>query len=189
MAEPGGRFDPAYVVNTIRKADITTVKVVPSMLQALLEEAGIAECTSLMRIISGGESLSSGLVVQFQKRLPAVALQNQYGPTEATVNATAWNVSEAGAANPIPIGTPIANAQVYILDEERQPVPQGVTGELYIGGAGVARAYWNRPGLTARDLFRTIFPMRTGRDSIEREIWRDIERMGSSNLQVGMTLR
>ena len=61
MAEPGGHLDPAYVVNTIRKADITTVKVVPSMLQALLEEAGIAECTSLMRIISGGESLSSGL--------------------------------------------------------------------------------------------------------------------------------
>ena len=125
---------------------MTTLQVVPTLLRALVGE-GLARCTSLKRIFCGGEALDAELCRRVREQTSA-ALINVYGPTEATVDAL-WHEWQETDGETVPIGRPIANARVYVLDEQRQPVPVGVAGELYIGGAGVARGYLDRPELTA----------------------------------------
>jgi amino acid adenylation domain-containing protein len=147
MAAPGGHRDPRYLVDLIERAGITTIHFVPSMLSTFLEEPDLARCRSLKRVICSGEALSPELLRRATALLDA-PLHNLYGPTEAAIDVTSWacDVSQAGAN--VPIGKPIANTQIYLLDARRQPVPVGVTGELYIGGVGVGRGYLNRPDLT-----------------------------------------
>jgi len=101
-----------------------------------------------VRVQCGGEALPASLVRSFREQLPEVVLHNLYGPTEATVDVTAWACTAEVMQHSVPIGRPIDNVQIYVLDGELEPVPVGVAGELYIGGAGVARGYLNRPGLT-----------------------------------------
>src|SRR5262249_37448078 len=131
------------------RENITTMHFVPSMLQAFLERAEVANCSNLVRVICSGENLPATLVRHFQAQLPSTQLHNLYGPTEAAVDVTAWacplNVSKTG----IPIGAPIANTRIYILDVDGRPAPIGVAGEIYIGGVQVGRGYLNRPDLTA----------------------------------------
>src|SRR5215471_1236326 len=97
-----------------------------------------------------------------QERLPEVELHNLYGPTEATVASTAWTRSADDELNIIPVGKPIANTRIYILDGAGGPVPVGVTGEMYIGGAGVARGYLKRPELTAERFVADPFALEPG---------------------------
>jgi len=151
LAEPGGHKDAAYLVELIRNEGITTMHFVPSMLQAFLEEAGLEECDSLRRVICSGEALPPQAVKRFYARLGGSGgeLHNLYGPTEAAVDVTWWPCSREGTPRVVPIGRPIANTQIHILDSRLNPVPIGVPGELYIGGVQLARGYWNRPGLTA----------------------------------------
>jgi amino acid adenylation domain-containing protein len=150
MARPEGHKDAAYLCEAIHRNRITTLHFVPSMLQAFVEHADQVECSSLKRVVCSGEALPGALVRRFRERLPRVALHNLYGPTEATVDVTAWTCPPGvpQQANP-PIGRPIANTQIYILDNSREPVPIGAVGELYIGGVQVARGYLNRVELTA----------------------------------------
>ncbi|WP_236186684.1 AMP-binding protein, partial [Pseudomonas juntendi] len=101
----------------------------------------------LVRVICSGEALPGNLVRRFHAQLPTVELHNLYGPTEAAVDVSAWHCTSA--PDNTPIGKPIANTTLYILDDQQQPVPQGVAGELYIGGVQVARGYLNRAELTA----------------------------------------
>src|SRR5262249_35125520 len=109
-------------------------------------------------VICGGEALAPKVARGFQERFPSVTLHNVYGPTEATVNVTEWSCPlDIAAEGRVPIGKPIANTRIYILDAHGQPVPVGVTGELYIGGAGVARGYLNRRELTAERFLRDPF--------------------------------
>ena len=150
MATPGGHRDPGYLVDLIERAGISTIHFVPSMLNVFLEaldETGRDRCRTLRRVICSGEALSPELVRRYGVALTA-PLHNLYGPTEAAVDVTAWACDPAQVGSTIPIGRPIANTQIYILDECRQPVPVGVAGELYIGGVGVGRGYLNRPDLT-----------------------------------------
>ena len=149
MARPECHKDPVYLCQTVQRNHITTVHFVPSMLQVFLEHANGAQCSTLARVVCSGEALSATLVRCFEERLPNASLHNLYGPTEATVDVTAWTCPRGARAAAIPIGQPIANTRIYILDEHGEPVPVGVAGELYIGGAGVARGYLNRPELTA----------------------------------------
>ncbi|HEU0302475.1 MAG TPA: amino acid adenylation domain-containing protein, partial [Longimicrobium sp.] len=148
VARPEGHKDPAYLAETIRREGITTMHFVPSMLREFLGHPRAEECTGLVRVVCSGEALPSGLVERFHARLPGTELHNLYGPTEAAVDVTAWHCSP-GAGGLVPIGRPMANTRMYVLDRVGAPVPVGVTGELYIGGVQVARGYLGRPGLTA----------------------------------------
>ncbi|HVI70927.1 MAG TPA: condensation domain-containing protein, partial [Pyrinomonadaceae bacterium] len=148
MAEPGGHQDPAYLVNVIVAQQITTLHFVPSMLQVFLEQTGLENCVSLKRVICSGEALPFSLQQKFYERLSA-ELHNLYGPTEAAVDVTAWACEREHERSIVPIGRPIANIQILLLDETLEPPPIGVAGELYIGGVGLARGYLRRPELTA----------------------------------------
>ena len=148
IAEPGGHRDSAYLTQIIVERGITTIHFVPSMLQLFLEDPRASSCTSLRRVICSGEALPKALQDRFFARLDA-ELHNLYGPTEAAVDVTAWACDPHSTLSFVPIGKPIANTQMYILDAEMQPVPVGTDGELYIGGVQVARGYLNRPELTA----------------------------------------
>jgi amino acid adenylation domain-containing protein len=148
VARPGGHKDSAYLVNVIVEQDITTIHFVPSMLQLFLEDKDVMKCHCLKRVICSGEALPYELQNRFFARLNA-ELHNLYGPTEAAVDVSYWECRPESDLKIVPIGRPVANTQLYILDQYMQPVPIGVPGELHIGGIQVARGYLNRPELTA----------------------------------------
>jgi len=146
IAKPGGHRDRDYLVKIIAQEQITTVHFVPSMLQVFLDR-DLDRCDRLRRVFCSGEALSLGLQEKFFQHLDC-ELHNLYGPTEAAIDVTFWQCQKNSHLRTVPIGRPIANTQIYILDPRLQPVPIGVPGELYIGGVGVARGYLNRPELT-----------------------------------------
>ncbi len=149
IAKPDGHRDAAYLVRTIAEQSITQiVHVVPSMLQSWLGEPGLRQCVTLRRVTCGGEALSYDLAQRFLNTTDA-ELWNEYGPAESAVTATYAHCKRGAPGPSIPIGRPMANVQIHLLDAYLQPVPVGVPGELYIGGAGVGRGYSGQPGLTA----------------------------------------
>jgi amino acid adenylation domain-containing protein len=166
MARPEGHKDPAYLSQVIQAEGISTVHFVPSMLDVFLAHGADAACGALVRVICSGEALPGNLVRRFKRQLPGSELHNLYGPTEAAVDVTAWNCAGPVEQTPdnTPIGKPIANTRMYLLDEQMQPVPQGVVGELYIGGVQVARGYLNRAQLNAeRFLMDPFSPLANAR--------------------------
>jgi non-ribosomal peptide synthetase component F len=148
LAHPNGHQDPAYLLQCINDNAVTITHFVPSMLQVFLEQAHEASLPTLRLVKCSGEALPRILVRRFQKLFPRIALHNLYGPTEAAVDVT-YHACLGDSALSVPIGRPIANTQIYILDRRGEPAPIGVAGKVYIGGAGVARGYLNRPELTA----------------------------------------
>jgi amino acid adenylation domain-containing protein len=148
MARPGGHQDSAYLVRAVAEQKITVLQLVPSMLQVVLGERGIGECDSLRRVYCGGEVLPASLQERFHASLGA-ELHNLYGPTEVSIDATHWTCARGDERRAVPIGRPLSNVQVYLLDADMNPVPVGVAGELYVGGDNLARGYLNRPALTA----------------------------------------
>ncbi|CAM4017544.1 amino acid adenylation domain-containing protein [Corallococcus exiguus] len=148
MARPGGHQDAAYLARTIAEERITTLHFVPSMLQVFMEQPGLESCASLQRIFSSGEALPADLARRCLERLPA-RLFNLYGPTEAAVDVTHWTCEHGDPSRTVPIGRPITNLRLHVLDARLRPVPVGIPGELYIGGLGLARGYHHRPDLTA----------------------------------------
>ena len=147
VAAPGAHRDPARLVETIRRHAVTTLHFVPSMLQSFVSHDDVETCDGIRRLICSGEALSEDLQARVFDRLPQVQLENLYGPTEAAIDVTRWGCRNDGLD--VPIGGPIWNTRVYVLDGSLSPVPAGFVGELYIAGAGLARGYLNRPGLTA----------------------------------------
>jgi len=131
--------------------DCGLVKITPSHLEALGKHSVFQNTpTSVGLFVIGGEALSSSIVLRWRRIHPEIRLVNEYGPTETVVGCVVYDILEDfGERDSIPIGRPISNTRIYILDGHGSPVPIGVTGELYIGGAGVARGYLNRPELTA----------------------------------------
>ncbi|AEG01888.1 non-ribosomal peptide synthetase [Methylomonas methanica] len=148
VAPPELHKDSQGLIELIRREHITTIHFVPSMLQAFVDTPGVEHCTSLKQVICSGEALSADLVQRFQQKLPA-ELHNLYGPTEASVDVSYWACPPDCAETAVPIGKPIANIQLHILDRSLNPVPVGTPGELHIAGIGLGRGYLNRPGLTA----------------------------------------
>jgi amino acid adenylation domain-containing protein len=148
MAQPEGHRDTRYIVETIARYGITTLQTVPSMLRMLVEEPRLAACAaSLRRLFCIGEALPPDLCEKFFARLGDCRLINIYGPTECTIAAT-FHPCVPGAKI-VPIGRPVANTRLYILDAKLEPAPVGVPGELYLAGVQLARGYWGRPDLTA----------------------------------------
>ncbi|MCD5997466.1 amino acid adenylation domain-containing protein, partial [Pseudomonas sp. CDFA 602] len=146
MAPPGAHRDPQLLRELIVEHGITTLHFVPSMLQAFVSADELSACTSLKRIICSGEALPAELQRQVLAQT-ASELHNLYGPTEAAIDVTSWTCRDDGSS--VPIGRPIANTQIHILDADLNPVPVGVAGELYIAGVNLARGYLARPSLTA----------------------------------------
>ena len=148
MARPQGHQDPQYLEQIIEQAGITTMHFVPSMLQVFLAQFSQANVSSLRRVMCSGEALPYALQQRFFACMPHVPLHNLYGPTEAAIEVTYWPCDSASHVGIVPIGRPIQNTRIYILDAHGQPVPPGVAGEIHIGGVGVARGYLNRDDLS-----------------------------------------
>ena len=148
LAGPGEHRDPHRIAQLVQQHGVTTLHFVPPLLQLFIDEPLAAECTSLRRLFSGGEALPAELRNRVLAQLPAVQLHNRYGPTETAINVTHWHCrAEDGERSPI--GRPLGNVVCRVLDEQLNPVPLGVPGELCIGGIGLARGYLGRAGLTA----------------------------------------
>jgi amino acid adenylation domain-containing protein/FkbM family methyltransferase len=162
LARPGGQQDSAYLVGAVVEHQVTVLQLVPSMLAVVLAEEGVSEWRSLRRMFCGGEALPGDVVERFH-RLVDAELVNLYGPTEASIDATSGECAK-GERQPAvaPIGRPLGNMGVYLLDEYGGPVALGVEGELYIGGVGVARGYLRRPALTAERFVPDPFAQESG---------------------------
>ncbi len=156
IARHGGHKDPVYLSKIIREQNITTVHFVPSMLGIFLDGDGVENCRSLRQVFASGEALPFELQQRFFERLKA-ELHNLYGPTEAAVDVTYFRCRPDTDRSIVPIGRPVANTQIYILDSQVRPVPVRVAGELHIGGRQLARGYLNRPDLTAEKFIRSPF--------------------------------
>lgn len=152
LAAPGGHRDPEYLARLVRDARVTTVHFVPSLLRGIVDAGLLAECTALTRIICSGEVLPAALYEDTSKAAPA-RVHNLYGPTEAAIDVTWWTAGDGPVPPRLPIGWPVANTTIYVLDDKLREQPAHALGELCIGGVQVGRGYLGRPGLTA-DRFR-----------------------------------
>lgn len=148
LARPGGHRDPAYLAELVRSERITTVHFVPSMLAAFLGAGQLTRGLPLRRVICSGEALPPRVAEAFLAT-SAAELHNLYGPTEAAIDVTRHRC-RAGGGLVMPIGRPVPNTRVLVLDAHGQPTPRGGVGELHIGGVQLARGYLNRPEITAR---------------------------------------
>ena len=150
FAQPEGHKDPQYLADLIARESITTVHFVPSMLDVFLEVLPASGALpSLRRVIASGEALPPQLVRRFFARLPHAELHNLYGPTEASVDVSFWPAVPEPPRALVPIGRPIANHRLHVVDRSLEPQPIGIPGELLLGGPGLARGYLDRPDLTA----------------------------------------
>ena len=147
MAPPEAHRDPAWLAAIIREERVTTLHFVPSMLAAFLDEPSAAGL-ALRRVFCSGEALPAALRDRFHAVLSA-ELHNLYGPTEAAVDVSWWPASRDDRSHPVPIGFPVWNTALYVLDSRRRPLPPGVAGDLYIAGRQLAQGYLGRPELTA----------------------------------------
>ncbi len=158
----GGHKDNAYLSRLIRSEHITTIHFVPPMLDVFLDEPDVTQCTSLRYVITSGEALRPEVQAKFFDRLGA-DLFNLYGPTETAVEVTSWRCERGATPETVPIGRPIANARMHILDRAiARRCRSGVPGELHIAGVPVGRGYWKRPDLTARAFVPDPFVDRPG---------------------------
>ncbi|WP_159326262.1 non-ribosomal peptide synthetase [Streptomyces tendae] len=149
VAEPGAHKDPVRLARLIREQDVTTCHFVPSMLQVFLGTPETSDCADVLRrVFCSGEALPRETASAFARALPGVRLHNLYGPTEAAVDVT-YHACDPADLGPVPIGRPVWNTRLYVLDAALQPCPPGVPGELYLAGTQLADGYLGRPELTA----------------------------------------
>ncbi|NQZ12258.1 MAG: AMP-binding protein, partial [Algicola sp.] len=155
VAKPEGHKDPLYLTNLIRQCNVTTLHFVPSMLRLMLAQPQWSQCTSIRHLFCSGEALPADVVTQHYQ-LNSAPLHNLYGPTEAAIDVSFWPCPP-GVLSTVPIGKPIQNIALYVLNSAGQLVPQGAVGELHIAGVGLARGYLNRPDLTAQKFIANPF--------------------------------
>ncbi|WP_041939151.1 non-ribosomal peptide synthetase [Frankia alni] len=187
VARPDGRRDPGYLVDLVRREGVTGADFVPSLLEAFVAEPAARECVSLRWVEVAGEAFGAGLANRVVEVLPGCGVFNLYGPTEAAVEVTSWR--HVVGADRVPIGVPIWNMRVYVLDAGLRPVPPGVPGELYLAGVGLARGYLGQVGLTAGRFVACPFGgvgermYRTG-DVVRWNSAGQVEYLGRSDFQV-----
>ncbi|MFD6860800.1 amino acid adenylation domain-containing protein, partial [Rhodococcus sp. NPDC060090] len=156
VAIPDGHRDPDYLVRTMIENTISVAHFVPSMLAVFVAASGVEDVSTLRAVFASGEALSAAVSDRLRTALPQVRLHNLYGPTEAAVDVTYHEVTRADSAS-VPIGVPVWNTGVYVLDGRLRPVPVGVAGELYLSGVQLARGYVTRPDLTAERFIASPF--------------------------------
>ena len=189
LMEPGAHRDPAEIVAFIRRHGITALHFVPSMLRLFVAAPDIEALDSVRHVICSGEALPGDLVAKLQARSPA-AVTNLYGPTEAAVDVTWWQCRRPWNEPTVPIGWPVANTTIHILDANMQPTVPGAVGELFIGGIQVARGYIGRPDLTTERFLPDPFAdepggrlYRTG-DLARRRADGAVDYLGRADFQV-----
>ncbi|WP_111979375.1 non-ribosomal peptide synthetase [Algibacillus agarilyticus] len=186
VAKPDGHKDPLYLAEIIQQQNITTLHFVPSMLQVFIAQATAEQTKSLRQVFCSGEALPIDLVKNYYQ-LHQAPLHNLYGPTEAAIDVTYWPCSINDKK--IPIGKPVWNTQIYILDPNLQLVPPGVIGELYIGGVQLADGYYGQAELTAERFIANPFKQDGSRlyqsgDLARWDQYGAIEYIGRSDFQV-----
>jgi amino acid adenylation domain-containing protein len=162
IVEPDAHRDTRYVAEKMRDHSVSILHCVPSFLRLLVAEPAFAEVITLRAVMSGGEALTSDIVAEFGRRSKA-SLYNVYGPTETIIDSAYWLCNGTSDASIVPIGRPIPNARMYILNSALRPVPIGASGELYIGGVSLARGYLNLPSLTAEKFIPDPFSSEPGK--------------------------
>ena len=148
LPEGEGLPEPALLRERIASQGISHLLCIPSVYALILRGAQAGQLASLRVVIVAGEACPPGLIAEHRARAPEATLYNEYGPTEATVWCTVQALREEPLGGRVPIGRPIANTRIHLLDVHQQPVPIGVPGELYVGGEGVAQGYLHAPALT-----------------------------------------
>ncbi|MDI6099254.1 amino acid adenylation domain-containing protein [Actinoplanes sp. NEAU-A12] len=187
VAKPDGHSDPAYLAGLIQREAVTVVHFVPPMLAAFLAEPTAAGCSGLRTVICSGEALAPDLADRFHRVLGHAGLHNLYGPTEASVDVSYWACTPGEKT--VPIGWPVWNTRLLVLDEFLRPVPPEVPGELYLAGVQLARGYRGRPALTAGRFVADPFAgpgdrlYRTG-DVVRRRLDGALEFEGRTDHQV-----
>ncbi|WP_217225422.1 non-ribosomal peptide synthetase, partial [Streptomyces anulatus] len=150
FADPDGHKDPAYLLDVISQHQVTVAHFVPSMLRAFLEQGDVEGARSLRMVMCGAEKLAPDLLQEFKRRLGADLL-HMYGPTETTIAITGWLSSDTSdTSHTVPLGRPMDNIEVYVLDAGDRLAPIGVAGELCVSGVALARGYVNRPEETEK---------------------------------------
>ena len=179
LARPGGQRDAEYLVQVITDQRIATVGFSPSMLKLMLDVPGFASCDKLTRVLAIGQVLSPSLQEKFFARMPRAELHNLYGPAETSITVTGWKCERGDTHRSVPIGRPVSNVEVYILDGGLGLVPIGVAGEIYVGGVAVSNGYHDRPDLTAER-----FPAHPFRAESGDRVYRtgDIARFGADGV-------
>ncbi|MGW6727522.1 non-ribosomal peptide synthase/polyketide synthase [Nocardia sp. NPDC055029] len=188
IARPDGHRDPAYLAEVITRTGVGVAHFVPSMLAAFLAEPRAAECVSLRQVFASGEALPAVDAQRLRALVPGVAVHNLYGPTEAAVDVTFHEVTDADTVT-VPIGAPVANTALHVLDARLRPVPVGTPGELYLAGVQLARGYLARPDLSADRFVANPYGTpgarmyRTG-DLVVRARTGELEYLGRTDFQV-----
>lgn len=159
---PGSEKNPSALIDNIVNNKVTVIHFVPSMLQVFLHYLEtdpnlISQLVSLRQVFVSGEALTISQRTLFYKLLPDVSLMNLYGPTEASIDVTFYDCIEEHFVGSVPIGKPIDNTRIYILDEKKTMVPIGIAGKLYISGVGLSRGYLNKPELTSEKFVENPF--------------------------------
>ncbi|WP_275792820.1 non-ribosomal peptide synthetase [Prescottella equi] len=188
VALPDGHRDPAYLVRVMAERGVTVAHFVPSMLSVFVAEPAVGRVGSLRLVFASGEALPASTAARLRDVVPGAALHNLYGPTEAAVDVTFHEVTAADVAS-VPIGAPVWNTQLFVLDGRLNPVPVGVPGELYLAGVQLARGYVSRADLTADRFVANPFGAngsrmyRTG-DLVRWSADGELEYIGRTDFQV-----
>ncbi len=188
VAAPDGHRDPGYLARTMVDHGVTVAHFVPSMLSVFVADPAVAGVDSLRLVFASGEALPAQTAARVRDVVPGAVLHNLYGPTEAAVDVTFHEVTDADVAS-VPIGAPVWNTQVFVLDARLSPVPVGVPGELYLAGAQLARGYVGRSDLTADRFVANPFGAagermyRTG-DLVRWNASGELEYIGRTDFQV-----
>ena len=161
IAEPNSHRDSRDIAEKIRDHGVSVLHCVPSFLRLLVTEPAFVDAVALRAVMCGGEALTPDIVAEFGRRSGA-KLYNVYGPTETIIDSAYWLCDGSSGDSAVPIGRPIPNARIHILDAKLRPVPTGVAGELYIGGVSLARGYL-LPGLNRREIYSRSFHVKPGK--------------------------
>lgn len=172
IAEPEGHYNNSNLKKLIDQEEVTVIHFVPSMLEVFLSDLTVGDCQSLKRVLCSGESLKVNHVRSFQEKLRHADLYNLYGPTEAAIDVSCCHLpSDADRVNIVPIGKPVSNTRLFVLDSTGRLVPQGFAGSLYIGGTQLARGYLNDPEKTAAKFIEHDYGRLYDTGDVSRWLW------------------